>query len=243
MDRRDVVAFDEPVQDAFEGAAREQRRDPEGLGLPRLVRAVQELGGRHGPDQHLERPLDLPEPPRDQLGQLQVDVRQHRGDVGRLPNPRVPAVHEHHGLVLHVDQQREQELRLGVHEVDVRVPAPAVEVERPAVLLGHLQGAADQEVADGLGVLAGLAPLVRAPPREGLAGLGLARVPDVQARAVGDDRLEGDAVRVRRGLRRLVVDRRPRGRRRSPPGASGSRARGARRDGPSRRSMPRTPAP
>src|SRR3990172_6184704 len=76
----------------------------------------------------------------------------------------------------------------------------AVEMEGPVVALRVRQRPADEEIADRLGVPAGLTPRVRLPALEGLGRLARRRIAHVQSSPIGNYRLEGYAVGVRRRL-------------------------------------------
>ena len=93
-----------------------------------------------------------------------------------------------------------------MREVHVGVARADVHVEHAVAVLRDVERATQQEVPHRLGVLARFTPVVGAPSLERRDAVRGRRIGDVQARAVGDDRLEPDQARVVRGAVRQILE-------------------------------------
>ena len=104
-------------------------------------------------------------------------------------------------MLLVLDEERERVRGLRVGEVHVGIARADVHVEHAVALLRDRERTTQQEVTHGLRVLARLTPVVGSPSFVRRGAVRGRRIRDVQARAVGDDRLEPDQPRVVRRRR------------------------------------------
>src|SRR2546428_2006669 len=91
------VTFHRVAEHPLQGPPAHHRRDPDDLRLGGLVGGVQQLAGGRDPEEHREHLLDAAGRPREHDRQVEIHVRQRRGDVSSDVDPREPRVDQHDG--------------------------------------------------------------------------------------------------------------------------------------------------